>query len=84
MTVCKVCYQSFDASRVIGEVCTALQQERVIEHFRVKCAQQYLAKPAFVCKSCFNTVEKYTETKQTVTAALETAFTVTFTTFTSS
>ena len=57
-----------------------MELSNIFVQVRVKCARQYLAEPAFVC--CFNTVESsYTETKQTVTATLETAFTVRITTY---
>ena len=87
MIVCKICCSSLDSKKgdrkslhgtatdtsdvytaVIGLFCEVRPNGAVMEFHR------YLAEPAFVCKSCFNTVRRYLETKEKLTSRLDAAY----------
>ena len=88
MTVCNICCESLDAKkgdwRSLHGTATSANDvyATMIElfsemhlHEAIAKFHSYLAEPAFVCKSCFNAVKKYMETKESLIRKLESAFT---------
>jgi len=88
MTVCNICCETLDAKkgdwRSLHGTATSANDvyATTIELFRDVRSHEaivkfhcYLAEPAFVCKSCFNAVKKYMETKESLIRKLESAFT---------
>ena len=87
MTVCKICCESLDTKkgyrRSLHDTATRVSDvySPTIKIFHEVCPHEArgefhscLAEPVFVCKSCFNAVKMYTETKPTLITKLESAF----------
>jgi len=79
MTACKICCKSLDtkkgdrrslhdtATRAIDVYSSTIKTFYEVRPHEARGEfHSYLAEPAFVCKSCFNAVKMYTETKPTL------------------